>query len=177
MSERWYQFPGSDSSLQENIDHLKKRAEALNELASKLEGAYQQSAITELTALYSSFAGCMALLAEQLPFKDGDRVRLVVAPECTGGWAPSKHFLVVGAVGTIKSVSIDYLMRDWSVNVEFDDESWIPSSDYVTSGHKKGVAVPVAPENRHVYGFSPRYVEKIETPKHWSMRTHKDWSL
>ena len=45
--------------------------------------------------------------------------------------------------------------------VSFDDESWIPSTDYPSSGHRKGVPVPTAEAQRHVFGFSSRYVEKL----------------
>lgn len=155
MSEIYYGFPNNLMDVQERVTYLRERA-------SKLQNAAEQtneSAILELAKLYSSLAGCMNLLSQQLPYKVGDRVRLVIAPKCEGGWASSKHFLVVGAIGTIKSVYVDYLMRDWSVYVEFDDESWIPSMTY--DGRTAGVPVLVDPNSRHIYGFAPRYIEKV----------------
>jgi hypothetical protein len=154
MGEPYYDFPGHGFSadVQGKVSHLRERANALNCAAE----AIKSPLIAELGKLYTSFAGCMDLLARQLPFKAGDRVRLVRAPNCNNDWRYSKHFLVVGAVGTIKVIDIDYLMRDWSVCVEFDDESWICSH-----GEDAGKVFLVKPDQRHVYGLSPDFVEKL----------------
>lgn len=156
MSNLYYSFSNADLDVQQKVEHLRKRSDALKAAHTASPDDY----IKQTAAIYASFAGCMELLAKQLPYKAGDRVRLTKAPKCEGGWAESKHFLVEGAVGTIKAVGIDYLMRNWSVYVEFDDESWIPSTDY--ADHKKGVPVPVDPDHRHVYGFAPHYIAAVE---------------
>ncbi len=160
MSELYYRFQNS-MDVSEKVSHLQERASALADIAVKLDGTAQATGLSEFAALYSSFAGCLSLLASMLPYKKGDRVRLVKAPKCDGGWAHSKHFLVAGAVGTVKIVEIDYLMRGWSVFVEFDDETWIASTDSPGYGgeppHKAGDRLPVS--SKHVYGFSPSFVE------------------
>jgi hypothetical protein len=81
------------------------------------------------------------------PYQPGDRVILArppkITPEESWGWMSSKHFLVKGAVGTVKEI-------DWSGGknghyscaVDFDDESWID---------RKGVAQPIPPERHHVF--------------------------
>lgn len=173
MSDIYYDFPGY-LSLNEKIEHLRQRAIALQAMTEPA-GEYQRhlgGAILEVAKLYSSFAGCMELLAKTMPYSTGDRVRLVRAPRCESGWSHCKHFLVAGAVGTVKSVELDYLMRDWSLYVEFDDESWIPSFDY--DGHKKGVPVPTPPDRRHVFGFGPDWVEKVDLLKEISTASIAD---
>lgn len=128
MTDRYYRWPSNQLDIQDKITHLRERARVLGEAATSLgESMRNDTTLSTLADLYTSFAGCLALFAGQLPFKRGDRVRLVKAPRCEGGWADSKHFLVVGAIGTVALVEVDYLMRDWSVAVSFDDESWIAS--------------------------------------------------
>lgn len=156
VTDRYYRWPSSQLDVQDKIRHLRERAQVLGDAATTL-GEGGDTSISVLANLYSSFAGCLSLLAAQLPYKQGDRVRLVKAPKCEGGWQGSKHFLVKGAIGTIKLVEIDYLMRDWSVYISFDDESWIASWD--SSEHRKGNMVPIPVADRHLYGFSPTYVE------------------
>lgn len=162
MTDRYYRWPPHQLDIQDKIAHLRERARTLGEVATTIgEGSSnRETGISCLADLYASFAGSLALFAEQLPFKRGDRVRLVKAPTCEGGWTVSKHFLVVGAIGTVKTVKVDYLMRDWSVAVSFDSESWI-ASDHYPSLHQKGEVVPVPPERRHTYCLAPAYVERI----------------
>lgn len=59
------------------------------------------------------------------PFKDGDRIYLVKAPDIDekSGWYGSRHFLVQGATGKI--VGRDYYKNKFCFSVEFDNESWI----------------------------------------------------
>jgi hypothetical protein len=145
MSDLYYRFPYGSSDVQDKVKHLKDRADALSAVATKLDGVSEQTMLTEMAKLYASFAGCMTLLAKQIPYKVGDRVFLVKAPKCEGGWASSKHFLVVGAPG--------------------DNESWIASTDFGKYGdeppRKAGDVIPVKPEDRHVFGFSRDYIAKF----------------
>ncbi len=158
MSDLYYRFQNG-MYLDEKAKTLKERAKILGDAAEQMK--------CESTAAYAglcaSFAGCIDLLSRNLPFKAGDRVRLVKAPACTGGWESSKHFLVVGALATVKGISLDYLMRDWSVYLEFDDESWIPSGDsgswHKGPPYKAGDKVLAAPDQRHVYGFGPSFIK------------------
>jgi len=163
VSDRYVSF-GHFTDIQERVRYLRDHSDAIGAVADKLTGSGQQDALTELAALYASFAGCMSLLASQLPYKAGDRVRLIKSPKCEGGWAHCAHFLIVGAVGTVKTVELDYLMRDWSLLIEFDDETWIPEYDSpAVAGfwpeHKRGDRLPVT--SKHVFGFKPSFVEKL----------------
>lgn len=153
----YYAFPGHTMDVLAKAEHLRKRSDVL----SKAAAAISEPSLSELGKVYASFAGCMELLARQLSFKAGDPVRLTKAPKCDGGWKNSAHFLIAGAVGTIKAVEIDYLMRDWAVYVEFDDESHICSFAY--DGHAIGDVIPTEPGQRHVYGFKPSSVELLTT--------------
>ena len=151
MTELYYEFPAA-YSLRQKIDHLRRHSKALVECSSKLSSADLAIA----AKLYTSFAASLELIESTIPYKEGDRVRIIKAPKCEGGWSRAKHFLVVGAIGTVKSVEIDYLMRDWHLDLEFETESWIPHADAV------GVPVLVLPSERHVWGFRPESVEKVE---------------
>ena len=83
------------------------------------------------------------LLTEYVPFKVGDRVELSQTPEIPSdsGWACSKHFLVEGAAGEVKSSEVTSTGNIW-YNVEFDDESWVD---------RNGVVLPVS--TKHTYHF------------------------
>jgi len=168
MSDRYYRWPSNSLDIVEKIAHLRTRANILNNAASVLgEGTiYQETGISCLADLYASFASCLELFEKQLPIKKGDRVVLVKAPKCEGNWGQSKHFLIEGALGTVKMVDVDYLMRHWTVYVSFDDESWVPTFDQPPQ-FMKGDKVPVSEEDRHVYGFAPEYVMVVNRPPSW----------
>ena len=163
MPELYYPFQGHVDDIQQKVVHLRDRARALVQAA----GVAEEDSILRLAQIYESFAACMDLLSRQLPYKAGDRVRLTRAPKCEGDWKHSEHFLVVGAAASVKSVSVDYLMRSWKLYLEFDDESTIAAFDYdsIRTGygqsHKKGDVVSTPKGSRHVYGFGPDFVEKI----------------
>lgn len=102
--------------------------------------------------------GCYELLLDRFsPFKVGDRVILAktpnITPEKSWGWMGSKHFLIKGAAGTVRSVSVD---RDgFSFQVEFDDESFIhPFTKQVT---------PVT--EKHTYHFGEDWLVKATQGK------------
>ena len=66
-------------------------------------------------------------LFTRAPFQVGDRVRLTKTPEITEkkawGWLGGKHFLVKGAMATVKHV--DFWDGHFNAMLIFDDESWI----------------------------------------------------
>lgn len=68
-----------------------------------------------VTALFTRFA----------PFHEGEKVIIKKAPPCNNGWAHCKHFLIVGAIGTVKEV--DYRDNQFIAAVEWDNETWIDS--------------------------------------------------
>lgn len=96
------------------------------------------------------------LLSKYAPFHVGGRVFLTETPriEADSGWARSAHFLVRGAVGTIREVDVDG--RGFSAAVEFDDESWV--CDF---GADKGKVMPIEPECRHTYHFHERMLARL----------------
>lgn len=97
------------------------------------------------------------LFGRYAPWRPGDRVRLTRTPlidaDHSPGWIHSKHFLVVGAIGTIESIDAD--RSGFSADVVFDEESWIDESNLVGQG--RGATIPI--EDKHTYGFSEEYLE------------------
>lgn len=88
---------------------------------------------------------CYDLLIERFaPFKVGDRVLLTRTPEINEktapGWIGSKHFLVKGAIGTVREVYCDG--KEFGFQIEFDDETWLD---------RDGKAQPVS--QKHTYHF------------------------
>jgi hypothetical protein len=77
-------------------------------------------------------------------FKVGDRVELAITPEInerdSWGWMCSKHFLVEGAIATVRE--IDY-RGDFGYSIVFDNESW---------KDRDGVIHPT--KDKHTYYFA-----------------------
>lgn len=96
------------------------------------------------------------------PFKPGDRVRITVDPQInmvdSWGFMKGKHFLVVGALGTVDAVDVseDGAFR---AGVIWDDDSRI-SSD--------GIITKIAPENRKQWWFSEDKIARADTPRYCS---------
>lgn len=88
----------------------------------------------------------MGLFA-RAPFKVNDRVRLTKTPIITEtkspGWMGAKHFLVKGAMATVRYV--DYIDGHFCAGVVFDEESFIHP-------HTK-VVTPIELEGRHTFTF------------------------
>ncbi|RUR74888.1 hypothetical protein PCC6912_50660 [Chlorogloeopsis fritschii PCC 6912] len=83
------------------------------------------------------------------PFKVGERVVLTKTPEIDkeSGWYRGKHFLVEGAIATIKNR--DYYQNKFVFYLEFENESWIDSN---------GEIHLYDPERRHHFAFSEDFV-------------------
>jgi hypothetical protein len=71
------------------------------------------------------------------------------------GWQSLKHFLIRGALAVVKT--IDCGPKGFSIQVEFNDESWI-KEDFAT---KTKEVVPMAPDRKHLYGFSDTVFVKV----------------
>ena len=93
------------------------------------------------------------LFNKYAPFRTGDRVALTQTPDITEekswGWLGSKHFLIKGAKGIVKSVDYDS-GRGFCAQVVFDDESWIDKE-----GHRQKLSSPSQ------YSLSEDYLVKI----------------
>lgn len=95
-------------------------------------------------------------LMSHSPLQPGDRVVLAIPPRITPqkswGWMGHKHYLIEGAIGTVREI-------DWSGGtdghfrcaVEFDGESWID---------RDGQPQPIPSENRSRFWMEARRFEK-----------------
>ena len=135
-----------------------KSAERLKEACKHIQKATTIFNGGPLDYFINDLIGCYELLIERFaPFKADDRVALTKPPVIDSknhGWYGSRHFLVKGAKGTVRSVHVS--RSGFSADVEFDDESWI--SDV---GPDKGKIHKTAPKDRHVYGFHEDYLVSI----------------
>lgn len=124
-------------------------ANELNEFYCKIQDL--QKAIPsefgyKLNSVLSSYS---EMFSRFCPFKVGDRVRLTKTPaiERGSGWYGSRHFLVEGAIATVKGC--DWKKGKFVFDLEFDNESWVDSEGRIQS---------IAPERRHVFGFGEDWV-------------------
>jgi hypothetical protein len=83
------------------------------------------------------------LITVYAPFKVGDEVELSKTPDIDAGsgWRGSKHFLVEGAVATVRGVEVD--SQGLCFTLEFDNETYL---HYHTNE-------PIAPEKKHGFCF------------------------
>lgn len=82
----------------------------------------------------------------------GDRVMLTKTPNITKskapGWMGSRHFLIRGAIATVREVSLD--TGGFCFQLMFDDESWL----------KDGVPQPIPEKDKHTYHFREDFVTR-----------------
>jgi hypothetical protein len=107
---------------QDYVKDLTKIYDLTEELVSLVKDETQyklKNVLTSYCDLFERFC----------PYKIGDEIELIVTPEISEivapGWLPSKHFLITGAIGQIKSV--EYRNNKFVVWVTFESESWIDS--------------------------------------------------
>ena len=89
-----------------------------------------------------------ALFDRFAPFKEGDRVKIIKAPNTNNGWKRCEHFLIKGALGTVSEV--DYRNDMFIADVIWDIETWISFDGVVTDVTKK-----------HTFRMSENEVERI----------------
>ncbi len=134
----------------ERSDAMLSRLDDLRKLAADLTSDdlkfWLEQAVTARWLLRTRYA----------PFKVGNHVRLsktpVITEEIAPGWLGSKHFLVAGAHGIVRTVDVS--TKGLRFGVVFFDESWID---------RDGVKHPVPVQDRHVYSFQETDLE-AETP-------------
>ena len=89
-----------------------------------------------------------ALFDRFAPFKKGDRVEIIKAPNTDNSWNHCRHFLIKGAIGTVEDV--DYRDNLFVADVVWDIETWI-SED--------GDVKPV--KQKHTFLMSENQIAKI----------------
>jgi len=91
-----------------------------------------------------------ALFGRFAPFKEGDRVELIGAPQTDGtAWHSSSHFLIPGSPGTV--CGVDYRDGRFCADVIFDNETWID---------QHGLWHPV--DEKHTYCLPESLLRRIE---------------
>lgn len=155
------------------LDALRERLNLLRQAGQFLTSGDFLYTIERFAAAYD------LLISRYAPFKVGDRVRLTRTPNITEntapGWLGSKHFLVAGALCTVKQVEV-VPPADLRFAVAFDTESWID---------RHGMEQQVEPERRHVYSFREGDLEKAQevtvdritsdTVREWFKRYHDEY--
>ena len=138
-----------------DIEHVRAATKKLQEAIGMFGRGPLDYYLNELVAAHDM------LMQRFAPFKVGDRVRLLKAPDMTPisveqphGWWHCRHFLVPGATGVI--VSADAGTRGFRFGVEFDAESWI---DEVGFQRPKGTVVHMEDDRKHVFGFGEGWLE------------------
>lgn len=114
------------------------------EKAIPSEFGYKLSSV--LSAYYEMFS-------RFCPFKAGDRVRLTKTPviEEGSGWHGSRHFLVEGAIATVRQC--DWRKGRFVFDLEFDDESWLD---------EKGEIYRVPSDRRRSFSFGESWLISAE---------------
>lgn len=95
---------------------------------------------------------------EQLPFTEGDRVRIkegfsFTDKECPG-WAGRQEMLCPGATAKVHEIHFNAVHKYWGALIRLDDEWRIPW------GETERVTIPV--EDRGLYPFSVQWLERVE---------------
>lgn len=124
----------------------------------KLEKSIKEAGYILKSELRLYYKGCMAASK----FKVGDRIQLsktpVINEKEAWGWMRSKHFLIMGAIGTVKEVDYSENVKGEGVyiySISFDDETIM--LEYPISGSQASVH---STPHRHEYSFGESYLEK-----------------
>jgi len=101
------------------IEKVEKAISLMSDAIRLLNSGPLDYYLRKLVAAYNH------LIEKHAPFKVGDRVALVAAPDYNKapGWRHCAHFLVPGAKATVQEV--EFTEKGFRFAVLFDDESWI----------------------------------------------------
>ena len=127
--------------IEDIVEGLEGVRDAMDKLNNILRGGPASYYYERIIHYYE---GCMAAAK----FKVGDRVEL--REDYTGdatGWAHCKHFMIRGAVATVKHA--DYYKGKYRYEIEFDNETWIDD---------KGIKR--APSNKHHFIFGQKDLKR-----------------
>lgn len=130
--------------MKDNLDRMLDGLKSIEAGMQRIQGSQANWNIQCLVKAHE-------LAIELAPFHVGDTVYLTEAPDCDNGWAGSKHFLVKGARGTVKSVEItpDGLVY----GVMFDCESYF---DVYKVEHT------ILDKDKHLYCFKEKWLSKTD---------------
>jgi hypothetical protein len=129
----------------ENVQGMRDRLERFIKAMQSVGDAVDGRTTAEPPSFLLRVLAIVDTALAQLPFREGDRVALVRDLQIprNDGWYHCRHFLVQGAVGTVREV-VHSGGDHFTFYVRFDDESWVDD---------RGEVHATAEENRHVFGF------------------------
>jgi hypothetical protein len=135
------------------FENFTKAMEKITEAQMLLQKGPCSYYVSEITGAYDY------LMDRFAPFKEGDRVMLKERPDpMPGGWAGSAHFLVRGALATVRSV--DCTPDGFVIAVIFDEESWI-KTNWDKNGTQSTEVILMEPGRKHLYGFGETALVKV----------------
>lgn len=132
------------SNTLEYAEYLK----AIRVKVSELDSLLNKELDFKLNEVLESYA---SLFNRFCPYKIGDRVKLRedLTIRQNSGWYGSRHFLVRGAIATVKTYG-DYRQDLFYFGLEFDDESYI---------NQHGEIRPVG--SKHLFYLSENEIQKL----------------
>lgn len=138
----------------QGIEDVRRAAALMREAHGLLGRGPLDYYLIELAAAYD------LLMTAYAPFKVGERVALTHTPEISEkvawGWLGAKHFLKIGAQGTVKTSGCG--TGGFTFGIEFDDDTWMDRNGDKHPADTKGV-----------YNFSARSLRSV--PPEWDTRT------
>ena len=119
----------------------------INELDKLLNGGELGFKLNEILESYAS------LFNRFCPYKVGDRVQLTEDLDIPqdSGWYGSRHFLIKGAIATVKEVG--YRDNLFSFGLVFDDESWVH--------YRTGEVIPTEENQKHLFYLPENSIEAV----------------
>lgn len=131
------------------VNDLKNIKAKVNELNGLLNAEELGFKLNEILESYAS------LFNRFCPYKVGDRVQLkedLDIPQ-DSGWYSSKHFLIKGAIATVREVG--YRDDLFSFGLEFDNESWVH--------YRTGKIIPIEGYRKHLFYLPETKIEALNS--------------
>ncbi len=125
----------------EDLNNIKAKITELSELLNRCVGFELNEVLESYASMFSRFC----------PFEVGDRVQLKenIDPPEDSGWYGSRHFLIKGAIATVRDRG--YQDGSFCFGVEFDNETWIDQDGEIN---------PVI--NKHLFYLPEDSIERLQ---------------
>jgi hypothetical protein len=125
------------------LDDIKAKVAELDRLLNAGIGFKLSEVLSSYASMFNRFC----------PYKVGDRVQLRETLNITeGGWYPCRHFLIKGAIATVKECG--YRDDSFTFGLVFDDESDIH--------YRTGEIVPAKDDEKHLFTLPENKIEAVQ---------------